>query len=208
MRTPQWRSKRLRGGRRQLGSESCRSQLAATASPPNHMKRRVHGLPVLLLTESELDLEEEWHKMKSHSWEFPNLVVSNMVVCIFAPFCSLLRSFADLRLRSLALIYTLLRSFACFCERLRLERPRLDNHHQIWTPSPRNPALRKSSLGNMDIVWIHEVRGRGDSSVIIQLVWNMLLEDQVAQHKPILQQLPGLTVNVRQVDIPCMHLLL
>ena len=49
-------------------------------------------------------------------WEFPNLVVSNLVVCTFyaealfcallrsfASFCTLLRSFADLRLRSFAL---------------------------------------------------------------------------------------------------------
>ena len=63
-----------------------------------------------------------------NSWEFPNLVVSNLVVCNFyaeALFCALLRSFADLRLRSFALICALLRTFACFCERLRLERPRL-----------------------------------------------------------------------------------
>ena len=42
----------------------------------------------------------------------------------FAPFCTLLHSFADLRLHSFAVICALLRSFACFCERPRLERPR------------------------------------------------------------------------------------
>ena len=68
---------------------------------------------------------------RSFSWEFPNLVVSNLVVCIFyvealfAPFCALLRSFADSRLRTFAVICALLRAFVCFCIRLRLERPRL-----------------------------------------------------------------------------------
>ena len=38
---------------------------------------------------------------------------------------ALLRSFADLRLRSLALICYLSRAFACFCVRPRLERPHL-----------------------------------------------------------------------------------
>ena len=44
---------------------------------------------------------------KQLRWEFPNLVVLNLVVCnfyaeaLFAPFCAHLRSFADLRLRSL-----------------------------------------------------------------------------------------------------------
>ena len=67
--------------------------------------------------------------------EFPNMFVSNLVVCNFCaeelfcsllhPFCALLRSFADLRLRSFALICVILRSFACFCVRPRLERPRL-----------------------------------------------------------------------------------
>ena len=40
-------------------------------------------------------------------WEFPNLVVSNLVVhnfCVEAPFCALLRSFVDSLLRSFALI--------------------------------------------------------------------------------------------------------
>ena len=67
----------------------------------------------------------------------PKLVVLNMAVCKFyaeALFCALLRpfallrSFADLRLRSFAVTNDL-RSFAgifeCFCFRPRLERPRL-----------------------------------------------------------------------------------
>ena len=65
-------------------------------------------------------------------WELPSLVVSNLAVCnfyalsrSFVPFCALLRSFADLRLLSSALICALLRAFVCFCVRLRLERPRL-----------------------------------------------------------------------------------
>ena len=66
---------------------------------------------------------------KSHTyWEFPNLCVSNLVVCDFyveALFCALLRSFANLRLRSFALFSFFLHAFACFCVRPRLERPRL-----------------------------------------------------------------------------------
>ena len=75
-------------------------------------------------------------------WEFPNMVVSNLALLhSFALFCTLFGSFVDLRLcsfadlrfcsfadlclRSFALICALLRSFACFCVRLRLERPRL-----------------------------------------------------------------------------------
>ena len=48
-------------------------------------------------------------------WEFPNLVVSNLVVCNFcaeALFCALLRSFADLRLRAFALFCVFLRTTA------------------------------------------------------------------------------------------------
>ena len=51
----------------------------------------------------------------------PNLVVLNWLFAIFtqkssfALFCALLRSFADLRLRSFAVICALLRAFACFC---------------------------------------------------------------------------------------------
>ena len=66
------------------------------------------------------------------TWEFPNLVVLNLVVCNFyaeALFCTLLRPLAlfcvHLRLRSFALICALLRAFACFCVRPRLEWPRL-----------------------------------------------------------------------------------
>ena len=71
-------------------------------------------------------------------WEFPNLVVLNLVVYsfdTFALFCALLRSFAPFcallqtcvcaLLRSFALICALCCSFACLCERPRLERPRL-----------------------------------------------------------------------------------
>ena len=62
------------------------------------------------------------------SWEFPNLVVSNLVVCNFyaeALFCALLRPFALFCGLALALFCPHLRSFACFCVRPRLERPRL-----------------------------------------------------------------------------------
>ena len=45
--------------------------------------------------------------------------------CSSVLFCSLLCSLADLRLRSFALICTLLCAFACFCVQQRLERPRL-----------------------------------------------------------------------------------
>ena len=51
-------------------------------------------------------------------WEFPNLVVSNLVVCNFcaeALFCTLLRPFA---------LFCRL-AFVLFCVRPRLERPRL-----------------------------------------------------------------------------------
>ena len=66
-----------------------------------------------------------------HTLEFPNLVASNRVVCNFYPealfctLCALLRSFAGLPLRSFAYICVLSHSFACFCIRLRLERPHL-----------------------------------------------------------------------------------
>ena len=65
-------------------------------------------------------------RFTAESWEFPNLVVSNLIVCnsyAEALFCALLRSFA--------LFCSLLRSFALFCARPRLERPRLgtaENH--------------------------------------------------------------------------------
>ena len=42
----------------------------------------------------------------------------------FAPFCTLLRSFADFRL-AFALFCAHLRAFACFCVRPRLQRPHL-----------------------------------------------------------------------------------
>ena len=64
-------------------------------------------------------------------WEFPNMVVSNLAVCnLFtqkrssAPFCTLVHPFADLHLRSFALIYALLRTSKT-CVFLRLEWPRL-----------------------------------------------------------------------------------
>ena len=47
--------------------------------------------------------------------ELPNLVVSNLVLCTFyaeAHFCALLHTFADLRLRSFALICVFLRPTA------------------------------------------------------------------------------------------------
>ena len=59
------------------------------------------------------------------SWEFPNLVISNLIACefyaevLFALFCALLRSFADLHLNSFVLISALLCAFASFLERLR-----------------------------------------------------------------------------------------
>ena len=74
------------------------------------------------------------HRGCGYCWEFPNLVF-DMVVSIFALFCTLLRSFApfcaflrslaDLRLRSFARICAFLCSFACFCV-----RPRLDD--RVW----------------------------------------------------------------------------
>ena len=60
-----------------------------------------------------------------YSWEFPNLVVSNLAVCNFhaeALFCTLLRPFA---LFCGLASHAPLRSFACFCVRPRLERLRL-----------------------------------------------------------------------------------
>ena len=45
------------------------------------------------------------------------------LLCSFAPFCALLRSLADLHLRSFAFICAPLCAFACFCARPRLERP-------------------------------------------------------------------------------------
>ena len=44
---------------------------------------------------------------------------------LLVPFCTHVGSFVDLRLRSFALICALLRAFACFCVRPRLERPHL-----------------------------------------------------------------------------------
>ena len=66
-------------------------------------------------------------------WEFPYLVVLNLVVCNFyaeALFCAHLHPFADLRLSSFADICALLRTSACFCIRPRLERPRLGTAEQ------------------------------------------------------------------------------
>ena len=54
--------------------------------------------------------------------EFPNLVVSNLVVCNFyveALFCALLRSFAFFCGLAVALFGSHLRSFAFFCMFLR-----------------------------------------------------------------------------------------
>ena len=60
---------------------------------------------------SKSDYNELWKIPRSMCWEFPNVVVSNLVVCdsyallrslrSFAPFCALLRTCA--RLRSFAL---------------------------------------------------------------------------------------------------------
>ena len=71
-------------------------------------------------------------------WQFPNLVVSNLVVCnscsetlFCAHVCSFVRTCICALLQTcmcaLLRICTcaLLRTFACFCERPRLERPRL-----------------------------------------------------------------------------------
>ena len=67
-------------------------------------------------------------------WEFPNLVVCNFyaesLLFKFAPFCALLHSFEDLRLRPFALICE-------FCVQLRLEPPRLGTAEK--TPFPKDP---------------------------------------------------------------------
>ena len=59
----------------------------------------------------------------SKNWLFQTWLFA--IVTLFAPFCALLRSFADSHLRPFALICSLLRASACFCKRPRLERPRL-----------------------------------------------------------------------------------
>ena len=61
---------------------------------------------------------------KSKDWRVRVLFTNFRRKRPFALFCGLLRSFADLRLRCFAHISALLRTFACFCERLRLERLR------------------------------------------------------------------------------------
>ena len=70
------------------------------------------------------------------TWEFPNLVVSNLAVCNFyaeALFCALLQTRVCALLRPFALSCTLLQTcvcallcaIACFCVRPRLQQPRL-----------------------------------------------------------------------------------
>ena len=59
-------------------------------------------------------------------WEFPDLVVSNLVVSNYyadALFCPLFRPFALFGGLAFAVICGHLRSFACFCERPRLDQP-------------------------------------------------------------------------------------
>ena len=57
------------------------------------------------------------------NWEFPNLVVSNLVVAIFVALLrAFLRPFALLHLRSFALLH--LRSFALICVLLHLTTSR------------------------------------------------------------------------------------
>ena len=74
------------------------------------------------------------------TWLFAIFVQKRSV----APFCALLRSFADLRLHSFARIWALLRSIACFCVPPRLERPRLG--------TAEVKALRKpSGLGGSEM---------------------------------------------------------
>ena len=122
--------------------------------------------------------------LKSVSWEFPNLVVSNLAVCnfceealfctllrLFALFCALLHSFADLRLHSFALICALLRAFACFCIRLRLERPRLG------TADYRLPFWR-------EVCWVLQVRV--DSGVDTEFPYRVRIVDRVVVcHDPV-----------------------
>ena len=84
----------------------------------------------------------------------------------FALFCALLRSFALFIIKTcgfaFALICALLRSFACFCERPRLERPRMgtaegrpqraDNKFvrargpQIWNPEVFDQTMCSRTL--------------------------------------------------------------
>ena len=88
--------------------------------------------------------------------EFPNLVVSNLVVCNFyveAHFCALLRPFALLcallRLRSFAFACAHLRSLACFCVRPRLGRRRLGTAEKRQESSyelVRTDVVRKHAL--------------------------------------------------------------
>ena len=101
---------------------------------------------------------------------FPNLVVSNLVVCSFyaeallrrpfalfwqiAPFCALLCSCVY---TLSALICALLRAFACFCVRPRLKRPRLGTAGFLFSKTPficSQPECTKlsqpQSLANSD----------------------------------------------------------
>ena len=57
------------------------------------------------------------------TWLFASFTQKRALLRCFAPFCVLLHSFADLRLRSI--FFARSRSFACFCIRPHLERPRL-----------------------------------------------------------------------------------
>ena len=60
----------------------------------------------------------------ANRWEFPNLVVQTWLLQSLRG-SALLRYFGSFAGLEIALFCALLRSFACFCERPRLERPRL-----------------------------------------------------------------------------------
>ena len=90
------------------------------------------------------------------SSEFPNLVVSNLVVYNFYAevlFCtSLAPSFANLAVICTHLRSLNLRSFACFCVRPRLERPRLGNCTKNPTAT-RNRNRRNRFCCNQNRNW-------------------------------------------------------
>ena len=70
------------------------------------------------------------------TWLFQTWLLA-IFCALLRSFCTYLRSFADLiRLRSFALICTLLCAFACFCVRPRLERPRLGTAEIQINPPP------------------------------------------------------------------------
>ena len=85
----------------------------------------------------------------SQTWLFQTWLFAFYAEALFR---ALLRSFADLRLRSFALICALLRAFACFCVRPRLERQRLG--------TAENTRIAKGEASKFGEV-IHETRLHG-----------------------------------------------